>query len=157
MPLASLVVNLVVEDVWSHPKVGIDVDGNPIKYADTQVRVSHLGHINSFAEVPRSVLQDTLASYSLSKGGKTKKVNQGNFRLCAKRTNTDEDILSKAQRMAAKRNLEFSYFQMYSLVKILETATKGGIATTNSRCFARFGSGGDGSLRKPWMALKYKN
>ena len=178
MPLASPVVNLVVEDVWSHPKVGIDVDGNPIKYAgnllnhqnvlavspsllnilchvsdfsvnpsfetDTQVRVSHLGHINSFAEVPRSVLQvlckefnikantkndymrqalsliaqsenkvmvalqDALASYSLSKGGKTEKVNQGNFRLCAKRTNTDEDILSKAPRMAAKRNLEFS-------------------------------------------------
>ena len=72
------------------------------------MRVSHLGHINSFAEVPRSVLQDALASYSLSKGGKTEKVNQGNFRLCAKRTNTDEDILSKAQRMAAKRNLEFS-------------------------------------------------
>jgi hypothetical protein len=46
---------------------------------------------------------------------------------------------------------------MYSLVKILETAIKGGIATTNHRCFASFGSGGDGSLRKPWIALKYKN
>jgi hypothetical protein len=178
VPLASPVVDLVVEDVWSHPKVGIDVDGNPIKYAgnllnhqhvladspsllnipchvfdflvnpsfqtDNQERVSHLGHINSFAEVPRSVfqvlckefnikantknaymrqalslraqsenkvmvaLQDALASNYLSKGGKTEKVNQGDFRICAKRTNTDEDILSKAQRMAAKRNLEFS-------------------------------------------------
>lgn len=77
--------------------------------------------------------------------------------LSARRTNTDEDILSKAQRLTAKRNLEISYFQGYSLVQILETSTEGGITSTNPRCLSSVGSGGDGSLCKSWMALKCKN
>jgi hypothetical protein len=34
------------------------------------------------------------------------KINQEEFKVSSKRTNTDENILTKAQRLAAKRNLE---------------------------------------------------
>jgi hypothetical protein len=53
-------------------------------------------------------LQEALKSNSLTKRVKTEKFNQGDAMLSARRTNTDEDILSKAQRLAAKRNLEIS-------------------------------------------------
>ncbi|KAL5647508.1 hypothetical protein ACJX0J_041863, partial [Zea mays] len=51
---------------------------------------------------------EALKFNSITKRVKTDKINHGEFKLISKRTNTDEDILSKAQRMAAKRNLEIS-------------------------------------------------
>jgi hypothetical protein len=113
---------------------------------ETETREStiHLGHVNYFADVPRSILQvlckefnikantkniemrqalsfraqsdnqilmalqEALKSNYLTKRVKTKTLNQGGVMLSARRTNTDEDILSKAQRLAAKCNLEIS-------------------------------------------------
>jgi hypothetical protein len=121
-----------------------DHTDNPSFQTDTQERAIHLGHVNSFAEVPRSVLQvlckefnikanmtnnemrqalslraqsdynvimalqEAIMSNSLAKRVKTEKLSQGDSKISVKRTNTDEDILSKAQRLAAKRNLETS-------------------------------------------------
>jgi hypothetical protein len=53
-------------------------------------------------------LQDALVANSLTKRVKTEKINHGDLIISAKRTNTVEDILTKAQRLAAKRNLELS-------------------------------------------------
>jgi hypothetical protein len=47
-------------------------------------------------------------SNSLAKRVKTEKLSQGDSKISVKRTNTDEDILTKAQRLAAKRNLKTS-------------------------------------------------
>lgn len=56
-----------------------------------------------------AALHEALKFNSITKRVKTDKINHGEFKLISKRTNTDEDILSKAQRMAAKRNLEISH------------------------------------------------
>jgi hypothetical protein len=53
-------------------------------------------------------LQEVLKSKSLTKRVNTKNINQGEFKVSSKRTNTYENILSKAQHLAAKRNLEIS-------------------------------------------------
>jgi hypothetical protein len=50
-------------------------------------------------------LQEVLKSKSLTKRVRTKKINHEEFKVSSKRTNTDENILTKAQRLAAKRNL----------------------------------------------------
>jgi hypothetical protein len=42
-------------------------------------------------------LQDALVANSLTKRVKTKKLNHGDLIISAKRINTDEDILTKAQ------------------------------------------------------------
>lgn len=41
-------------------------------------------------------LQEVLKSKSLTKRVKTKKINQEEFKVSSKRTNTDENILTKA-------------------------------------------------------------
>jgi hypothetical protein len=60
-------------------------------------------------------LQDALGANSVSKRVKSEKLINGDLIISAKRTNTDEDILSKAQRLAAKRNLELSESSFISL------------------------------------------
>ncbi|XP_008665777.1 uncharacterized protein [Zea mays] len=153
VPFAGREINLAFDDI----NIPSAADSLLIEKHKTRESTIHLGHVNYFTDVPRSVLQEALKSNSLTKRVKTEKLNQGGVMLSARRTNTDEDILSKAQRLAAKRNLEISYFQGYSLVQILETSTEGGKAPTNSRCLSSFGGGGDGSFCNAWMALECKN
>jgi hypothetical protein len=54
------------------------------------------------------VLQEVLRSNSPAKRTKAEKLSQRGSIISAKRTNMDEDILTKAQRLAAKHNLEIS-------------------------------------------------
>ncbi|ONM34548.1 hypothetical protein ZEAMMB73_Zm00001d042101, partial [Zea mays] len=74
--------------------------------AYVQERSIHLGQVNSFTEVLRSILQEVLRSNSPAKRTKAEKLSQRGSIISAKRTNMDEDILTKAQRLAAKHNLE---------------------------------------------------
>jgi hypothetical protein len=126
------------------PCQGFDYSVNLPIEADVQQRSIHLGQVNSFTEVLRSilqvlckifnikanskndesrqalslwaqsdtqvlvVLQEVLRSNSLAKRTKAEKLSQRGSIISAKRTNMDEDILTKAQRLAAKHNLEIS-------------------------------------------------
>ncbi|PWZ46336.1 hypothetical protein Zm00014a_024682 [Zea mays] len=92
---------LVRSDAILHSQLGIASLDKAMRPADTQDRFIHLGLVKSFAE-------EALKFNSITMRVKTDKINHGEFKLSAKRTNMDEDILSKAQRMAAKRNLEIS-------------------------------------------------
>jgi hypothetical protein len=111
---------------WSVYSVNLPIE------ADVQERSIHLGQVNSFTEVPRSilqvlckkfnikanskndeliqalsllaqsdiqvlvVLQEVLRSNSLAKRTKAEKLSQRGSTISAKRTNMDEDILTKA-------------------------------------------------------------
>ncbi|AQK84495.1 hypothetical protein ZEAMMB73_Zm00001d037629, partial [Zea mays] len=105
---AGMVAGMDGEAVCAQPKVGVGLDNEHFKAADTLASGCFLGQVNSFAGVPRSVLQDALEANSVSKRVKSEKLNNDDLIISAKRTNTDEDILTKAQRLAAKRNLELS-------------------------------------------------
>ncbi|XP_008674134.2 uncharacterized protein [Zea mays] len=131
-PLSGGGAGLALIDASNNSQVDNELIDELIMSTDTQERAIHLGDVNSFAEVPRSVLQEAIMSNSLAKRVKTEKLSQGDSRISVKRTNTDEDILTKAQRLGAKRNLETSHFQRYSLVKVLETSTEEGNTSTNS-------------------------
>ncbi|KAL5662131.1 hypothetical protein ACJX0J_029256, partial [Zea mays] len=109
-PFAGREINLAFDDI------------NIPSAADSLLIEKHSKSAADLLNYPKEALK----SNSLTKRVKTEKLNQGGVMLSARRTNTDEDILSKAQRLAAKRNLEISYFQGYSLVQILETSTEGG-------------------------------
>ncbi|KAL5672767.1 hypothetical protein ACJX0J_017073, partial [Zea mays] len=88
------------------PCQGSDYSVNLPIEADVQERSIHLGQVNSFTEVLRSILQEVLRSNSPAKRTKAEKLSQRGSIISAKRTNMDEDILTKAQRLAAKHNLE---------------------------------------------------
>ncbi|KAL5647981.1 hypothetical protein ACJX0J_042336, partial [Zea mays] len=105
VPFAGREIDLAFDDI----NIPSAADSLLIEKHSKSTREStiHLGHVNYFTDVPRSVLQ-ALKSNSLTKRVKTEKLNQGGVMLSARRTNTDEDILSKAQCLAAKRNLEIS-------------------------------------------------
>uniref|UniRef100_A0A804MEL6 DUF4283 domain-containing protein n=1 Tax=Zea mays TaxID=4577 RepID=A0A804MEL6_MAIZE len=94
--LSGVAAGMDVEDVCAQPKVS-DHSVTLSFESNIQERGSYLGHVNSFAGVPRSILQDALVANSLTKRVKTKKLNHGDLIISAKRINTDEDILTKAQ------------------------------------------------------------
>uniref|UniRef100_A0A804QC22 Uncharacterized protein n=1 Tax=Zea mays TaxID=4577 RepID=A0A804QC22_MAIZE len=78
--------------------------------------------------------KDALGANSVSKRVKSEKLNNGDLIISAKRTNTDEDILTKAQRLAAKRNLELSESSFISLSPevIISNCEKIGISLSSS-------------------------
>ncbi|KAL5661698.1 hypothetical protein ACJX0J_028823, partial [Zea mays] len=78
--------------------------------------------------------KDALEANSVSKRVKSEKLNNDDLIISAKRTNTDEDILTKAQRLAAKRNLELSESSFISLSPevIISNCEKIGISLGSS-------------------------
>ena len=55
-------------------------------------------------------LQEVVDSFSLTQRVKKNNVDLAEQKICARRTDKDEDTMIKAQRLAAKRNLETSEF-----------------------------------------------
>ncbi|ONL95426.1 hypothetical protein ZEAMMB73_Zm00001d028327, partial [Zea mays] len=82
---AGMVAGMDGEAVYAQPKVGVGLDNDHFKAADTQASGCYLGHVNSFAGVPRSVLQDALGANSVSKRVKSEKLNNGDLIISAKR------------------------------------------------------------------------
>ncbi|XP_008678451.1 uncharacterized protein [Zea mays] len=128
---SSLPLNSDLKDMFSYQSY--DLDGN--------------------SAISDLLTKELLVSLSLTQRAKKKQLNLDEQQCRAKRINSDEDIMSKAQRLAAKRNLETSDFQRYTLVQILETPTEGRNTTANPCCVSVFGGGGHGGLREPRVAV----
>jgi hypothetical protein len=81
------------------------------KTAQKNVEMAHA--LSLLAQINEQVLvalQELLLSLSLAQSAKKKQLNLDEQQCRAKRIDSDEDIMSKAQRWAAKRNLESSEF-----------------------------------------------
>lgn len=96
-------------------------------------------------------LQDYFKSKSLSQRPMAR---EDLTQVLGKRVVSDEDTLSKAQRLAAKRNLEISSFQGNILAHILEIVAERTTSTRDPCGMSILRGGGYGDLCKPWMEVQ---
>jgi hypothetical protein len=96
-------------------------------------------------------LQDYFKSKSLSQRPMAR---DDLTQVLGKRVVSEEDTLSKAKRLAAKRNLEISSFQGNILAQILEIVAERTTSTRDPCGMSILRGGGYGDLCKPWMEVQ---
>jgi hypothetical protein len=106
--------NSAISDSFTKvPRAGLQALSKKFNIRGNMKNVEMVHALSLLAQTDEQVLvalQELLVSLSLTQRAKKKQLNLDEQQCRAKRIDLDEDIMSKAQRLAAKRNLETSEF-----------------------------------------------